>query len=142
MKAEDFLNQRTPRSRGSKLAPAWPEIQKLREANCSLYEIQEFLKVNNIETSVPNLAAFIKRQDAKDPAGEIVDNEKQEPEETLSKPKETIEAAAKDAAPQGKEKPSGPYIPQRPRDMREDFKNAETIAPERLAQMIGSEIKR
>ena len=66
MKAEEFLQNRKVQSRGkSKLIPAWPDIQKLRAADCSLYEIQTFLKENGIETSVPNLAAFIKRQEAK-----------------------------------------------------------------------------
>lgn len=66
MKAEEYLQARKVSGAGrSKLAPAWPDIQKLREAGCSLYEIQTFLKENSIETSVPNLAAFIKRQEAK-----------------------------------------------------------------------------
>jgi len=65
VEADEFLKKRTPKSKLSKLAPAWIDIQKLRAAGCSLYEIQDFLKANNIDTSVPNLAAFIKRQEAK-----------------------------------------------------------------------------
>lgn len=33
---------------------------------------------------------------------------------------------------------SGPYIGQRPKDMRQDLQNAETVDPERLAKLLGN----
>lgn len=62
MDADQFLKKRTPRARVSRLAPRWPDIKKLHAEGCSLYVIQEFLKENDIETSITNLHLFIKRQ--------------------------------------------------------------------------------
>lgn len=65
MDVDEFLKNRIPRAKVSKLAPAWLDIKKLRAAGCSLCEVKDFLRGNNIDTSVPNLASFIKRQEVK-----------------------------------------------------------------------------
>lgn len=88
MDADQFLKQRTPRARVSRLAPRWPDIKKLHAEGCSLYVIQDFLKENNIETSITNLHLFIKRQLLKENGA--VKNETEKPIATI-KQAETVE---------------------------------------------------
>ncbi|HLD44993.1 MAG TPA: hypothetical protein VJC18_06120 [bacterium] len=62
MDANEFLRNVTPGVRRSRLAPYWNEINKLRNGNCTLAQVCEFLDENDIHISIAGLAQYIKRR--------------------------------------------------------------------------------
>lgn len=46
----------------SRLEPFISDIMKLREENCSLNQVREYLQLNDIEISVAGLSAYIQRR--------------------------------------------------------------------------------
>lgn len=46
----------------SRLEPFISDIMKLREENCSLNQVREYLQLNDIEISVSGLSAYIQRR--------------------------------------------------------------------------------
>jgi len=46
----------------SRLEPFISDIMKLREENCSLNQVREYLQLNGIEISVAGLSAYIQRK--------------------------------------------------------------------------------
>lgn len=62
MKADEFLKQVRPASKRSRLAPYIDDLIKLREAGCTLKQVQEFLGKNDVLISIGGLAAYLQRQ--------------------------------------------------------------------------------
>jgi len=63
MKAlDDFLKKVEPKKRKSKLIKFRDEILKLFENDYTVQQIQFFLKKQKVETSIPNIYKFIKKQ--------------------------------------------------------------------------------
>jgi len=62
MEANEFLRKVTPGVKRSRLAPYWAEITKLRNGNCTLAQVCEFLDENDVHISIAGLAQYIKRR--------------------------------------------------------------------------------
>lgn len=62
MDANEFLRNVTPGVKRSRLAPFWTEITKLRNGNCTLAQVCEFLDKNDVHISIAGLAQYIKRR--------------------------------------------------------------------------------
>jgi hypothetical protein len=60
--ANDFLKTATPRIRRSDIEPFYPELLKLKDRNCTLKVMQEFLSQNGVTVSVGAISKFIKRR--------------------------------------------------------------------------------
>lgn len=60
--ANEFLSKVTPGVKQSRLAPYWAEITKLRNGNCTLAQVCEFLDENDVHISIAGLAQYIKRR--------------------------------------------------------------------------------
>lgn len=65
MDANEFLKKVTPAAHRSRLAPFWNDITKLRENNCTLDQVRDFLAANGVVISVAGLSNYIKRRDEK-----------------------------------------------------------------------------
>lgn len=63
MDVENFLSMvKRKAGKRSRLEPFISDIMKLREENCSLNQVREFLQLNDIEISVSGLSAYIQRR--------------------------------------------------------------------------------
>ena len=62
MDANEFLRKVTPGVKRSRLAPYWAEITKLRNGNCTLGQVCDFLDKNEVQISIAGLAQYIKRR--------------------------------------------------------------------------------
>lgn len=67
--AKEFLKDLTPAAKQSRLVPYLDDITMLRDSNCSLEQVREFLESNGVTISVPGLSTFIKRRKEKDEKG-------------------------------------------------------------------------
>lgn len=61
-KLESFKNSSPPKRRTSKLLKFKNEIFQLYNDGYQVQQIQDFLKMNNVETSIQNLYYFLKHQ--------------------------------------------------------------------------------
>jgi hypothetical protein len=61
MDANEFLKKITPEGKKSKLAPWLKDLQKLQAAGCSNAQLQQFLKVNNVEASISSIQKYLWR---------------------------------------------------------------------------------
>lgn len=91
LNAEDFLKQITPSKKGSKLQFFWDDIQILRKNGCSLEQVKEFLKKNNIEITVAGLSKALKKRAEKNEVFSI-------PSTTTKPPPESADILGQDAA--------------------------------------------
>lgn len=62
MDANEYLKKIKPAAHRSRLAPFWNEITKLRQNNCTLDQVREFLAVNGVKISIAGLSNYIKRR--------------------------------------------------------------------------------
>ena len=69
--ANEFLRKVTPGVKRSRLAPFWKEISKLRNGNCTLSQVCDFLDENNVHISIAGLAQYIKRRQQSEGKGGI-----------------------------------------------------------------------
>ncbi|MDP2770551.1 MAG: hypothetical protein Q8O81_12050 [Giesbergeria sp.] len=69
MDANEFLRNVTPGVRRSRLAPYWNEINKLRDGNCTLAQVCEFLDENDVHISIAGLSQYIKRHQREEGKG-------------------------------------------------------------------------
>lgn len=72
MDANEFLKKVTPAAQRSRLAPFWNDITKLRENNCTLEQVCEFLAANGVQISIAGLSKYIKRRGEKGEKAERV----------------------------------------------------------------------
>lgn len=69
--ANQFLSKVTPGVKRSRLAPFWAEITKLRNGNCTLGQVCDFLDENDVHISIAGLAQYIKRRQRSEGKGGI-----------------------------------------------------------------------
>lgn len=69
MNADEFLSKVTPAVKQSKLAPFWADITRLRNGNCTLGQVCDFLDENGVEISIAGLSQYIKRRQRSEGAG-------------------------------------------------------------------------
>ena len=62
MNANEFLSKVTPAVKQSKLAPYWADITRLRNGNCTLGQVCDFLGENGVEISIAGLSQYIRRR--------------------------------------------------------------------------------
>lgn len=89
MKADEFLKQVQPASKQSRLTPYLDDLKKLREAGCTLKQVQDFLKRNDVIISVGGLAAYLQRQ-AKPKTGKPAASGKRNTKPEAGQPAEEI----------------------------------------------------
>lgn len=72
MDANEFLKKVTPAAQRSRLAPFWNDITQLRDSNCTLEQVCEFLAANGVQISIAGLSKYIKRREEKGEKAERV----------------------------------------------------------------------
>jgi len=70
--ANEFLKKVTPAAQRSRLAPFWNDITQLRDSNCTLEQVCEFLAANGVQISIAGLSKYIKRREEKGEKAERV----------------------------------------------------------------------
>ena len=61
MDADEYLKQVLPAGRQSRLAPFHADLLKLRDAGCTLEQLQDFLARNQVTMSIKGIAAYLQR---------------------------------------------------------------------------------
>lgn len=129
MNIDEFLNQKKQKIENksknkSKLFKYRNEILKLKENGCTFEDIQEFLKLNGINYSIPTIYAFYKRELAKEDDEDI---------ETVSKAetKSTKKTASKKSTSKKKEvieednEPDYSYLPPKLQENMRNYNDGE-----------------
>ena len=69
MDANEFLRKVSPASKRSCVSPYWHDIVMLRDSNCTLGQVCEFLKENGVQISIAGLSKYIRRREEKEEKG-------------------------------------------------------------------------
>lgn len=64
MDINEFINQVKPKPR-SKIEPFYEDLKKLKEANCTIEQLQKFVKLNGLSVSKSAIDQYMKRKQNK-----------------------------------------------------------------------------